>query len=313
MQCQLSIISPVYKAENIIDLLVAEIITNVSKITNNFEIILVEDGSPDNSWQEIKKNCLKEKKVKGVKLSRNFGQHYAITAGLAMAKGEWIVVMDCDLQDRPDQIEKLYLEAMKGYDIVFAKRTVRQDGFFKVILSKLYYRVFGYLTDTKQDASVANFGIYHKKAIKAILSMNDYIRYFPTMSQWVGYRKAYLEVAHGKREEGESSYTWRSLFKLAQNNIFAFSDKPLRLTVRFGLFISGISGIIGLHYIFSYLSGKIVVLGYASLIISIWFLSGIIILTLGILGIYLGNIFDKVKGRPTYIIDQQINFIDEFQ
>lgn len=306
-QLHVSIVSPVYKAESSLKKLVTKIHENVNLITDQYEIILVEDGSPDQSWGKIEQICREDSKVKGIKLSRNFGQHPAITAGLQAAQGNWIILMDCDLQDRPEEIPQLYQKALEGYDLVFATRSVRKDNWLKRMSSKVFYRFFSYMTDTSQDHTIANFGIYHHKAIKAVLSMGDYIRYFPTMSQWVGFKKTKLEVQHGYRDEGESSYTWKKLFSLAWNNIIAFSDKPLRLTVKFGLTISLFSFFIGFYYLLQYVKGKIEVLGYASLIVSIWFLSGIIIMVIGITGIYLGKIFEKVKNRPIYIIEKIIN------
>lgn len=147
----------------------------------SFELILVDDNSTDNSWNIIVEMGKKDKRVKGIKLSRNFGQHKAITAGLAKASGKWIVVMDCDLQDQPEEIPKLYAKAREGYDVVLGRRTNRQDGFFERIFSKLFYRVLGYLTDTKQDSTIGNFGIYKQKVIEAVLSMDDNLRYFPAM------------------------------------------------------------------------------------------------------------------------------------
>jgi dolichol-phosphate mannosyltransferase len=178
----------------------------------------------------------------------------------------------------------------------------------KRLSSRGFYRVFGYLTDTQQDPAIANFGIYHRKVIDAILSMKDHIRYFPTMSQWVGFAKGYVDVEHGARAEGESSYSWSALFKLALNNIIAFSDKPLRITIKLGLLIVLFSGLIGLYYLVQYFSGGIKVLGFASLIISIWFLSGIIIFILGVIGVYLGKVFERVKDRPVYIVDKTHNY-----
>ena len=234
----LSIVSPVYRAEEIVEQLVSEIHQAVSQITDSYEIVLVEDGSPDRSWEAIQRVCKHDIKVKGVKLSRNFGQHAAITAGLETAKGEWVVVMDCDLQDRPDEIPRLLGKAKEGYELVFAQRQVRQDGFFKKLSSQLFYKVFSYLTDTIQDSSVANFGIYHRKVVDAVISLGDTIRFFPTMTQWVGFQRAYLAVKHDERASGISSYSWNKLIELAFNNIISFSDKPLRLTVRLGLLMS---------------------------------------------------------------------------
>ncbi|SHJ58080.1 glycosyltransferase family 2 protein [Aquimarina spongiae] len=304
---KLSIVSPVYKAEHLVDELVERLEKTLYDISDFYEIILVEDGSPDNSWEAIEKICAINKNVKGIKLSRNFGQHYAITAGLENISGDWVVVMDCDLQDRPEEIPKLLDKAKEDYDIVYAQRQLRQDSFFKKISSKLFYKTFGYLTDSKQDPSIANFGVYSKTVIHSLLSMNDHVRFFPTMVQWVGFKSTKISVAHSSRAEGKSSYSWGKLIKLAFDNIISFSDKPLRLTIRLGLVIATLSFISGLIYIFKYINGEIKVLGFASIIISIWFLSGLIIFILGIIGIYLGKTFDKVKERPTYIISKMVN------
>jgi len=304
----LSVVTPVYKAEKIIPLLVSEIERNINNLKLDYEIILVNDGSPDMSWNEILLVCKNNPKVKGVNLSRNFGQHYAITAGLDISKGEWVVVMDCDMQDRPDQISKLYAKVLEGYDMVLARRVVRNDSPLKKFSSVLFYKVFGYLTDTEQDPTVANFGIYNMRVINAILSMKDHIRYFPTMSQWVGFKKEFVNVEHGEREEGESSYSWGTLIALATNNIIAFSLKPLRLTIKIGLFISIISALVGILYLLLFLFDLTTVSGFTSIMISVWFLAGIIIFILGIIGIYLGKVFEKVKDRPTYIISEKINF-----
>jgi len=303
----ISVVSPVYRAENIVSELVKQVKEQLSPITEDFEIILINDASPDNSWVEIEKETAKDKRVKGLNLSRNFGQHYAITAGLNFAKGEWIVVMDCDLQDRPDEIPNLYHKALEGYDSVFAQRTERNDTLFKKLFSKLFYKLFSYLTDTKQDATVANFGIYRRCVIDAILSMHDQIRFFPTMVQWVGFRKFYLPVEHASRFEGKSTYNFKGLFRLAMNTIMGFSDKPLRLTVKVGFFITLLSVLVAIVYLGLYLSGRIQVEGFTTLILSLWFLSGFIMFILGILGLYIGRMFEKVKERPVYLIQDKCN------
>ena len=304
----ISIVSPVYMAEAIIDTLVQEIINSVSLINENFEIILVEDGSPDNSWDKIEEQCRKDERIKGIKLSRNFGQHYAITAGLEHVNGEWIVVMDCDLQDRPQEIVRLYEKALEGFDIVFARRINREDDFLKKFFSINFYLVLGYLTGTSQDSTIANFGIYHKKAISAVCSMGDGLRNFNTMIKWVGFKMAAIDVQHGKREIGKTTYSFSKSMILAIDTMISFSDKPLRLTIQLGLLISFFSFVIGVIYLIRYIGGEITVLGFTSLIISVWFLSGIIIFILGVIGLYIGKTFEKVKNRPLYIIDNKINF-----
>lgn len=303
----LSIVSPVYRAEKIVDTLVARITAEVSKITEDFEIILVEDGSPDNSWQKIEENCQKDTRVKGIKLSRNFGQHYAITAGLDNTQGEWIVVMDCDLQDRPEEVTKLYHKALEGYDVVRAKRQRRQDNKLRRLGSWLFYKLLTYLTGVKQDPSLANFGIYQRKVIESLCQMRESIRVFPIMVQWVGFRQTSLEVQHAKRAEGSSAYNFRRLTNLALDIILAYSDKPIRLTIKLGFGIAFMAFIYALLLVFYYFSGKITVSGYTSLMVSIWFFSGLIMMTLGVIGLYLGKTFEGVKGRPIYIVDTQIN------
>ena len=303
----ISVVSPVYQAAPIVPRLVSEVSSALGELTDSFEIILVDDRSRDDSWNAIKQECNKSSHVRGLRLSRNFGQHSAITAGLGLAKGDWIVVMDCDLQDRPDQISALYRKALEGYDIVFARRRLRRDSRLKRFYSRAFYSVFSYLTETAQDAAIANFGIYHKKVIDAVLNMDDNIRYFPAMVQWVGFQSARVDVEHSSRAQGESTYNLRRLLRLAINNIISFSDKPLRLVAQGGLILSAVSFAIGIFYLTGYLLGAIKVAGYASLIISIWLTAGINIFVLGLVGIYVGKAFEKVKGRPVFIIDEETN------
>ncbi|MEO6613340.1 MAG: glycosyltransferase family 2 protein [Chitinophagaceae bacterium] len=303
----ISIVSPVYKAGKTVSILVDQVKEEVGKITQDFEVILVEDGSPDNSWQAILAETAKDKRVKGIKLSRNFGQHYAITAGLDFTKGEWVVVMDCDLQDKPKEIINLYNEAQKGYDIVLARRTERKDAFHKKTFSIAFYKILSYLTGTDQDAAVANFGIYNRKVIDTICSMREQIRYFPTMVRWVGYKKSHISVDHGEREEGKTTYTFRRLLVLALDILLANSEKPIRLIVRTGFFISTAAFFFGLIVLIKYFVGSIKVLGYTSLIVSLWFLGGMIMMMLGIIGLYIGKTFQGVKNRPIYIISEKEN------
>lgn len=304
---RISIVTPVYKAEKIIPELVKRIKSSVSLISENFEIILVEDCGPDNSWKIISQECAIDTRVKGIKLSRNFGQHPAIMAGLKSVKGEWIVVMDCDLQDVPEEIGKLYEKALEGYDYVVARRVQRKDSFFKRLSSKMFSIVFNYLSGIKTDKEVANFGIYHKKVIDAVLEMSDFIKSFPLFVNYVGFNGVGLPVNHSERLEGKSSYTIFKLFAFAFNSIIAFSNKPLMLFMRLGLLMTLFSFAIGLYFIYLYILGNIIVPGYASIIVSLFFLSGIIICAIGVVGVYLGKVFEQIKGRRPYIEDLRIN------
>lgn len=302
----ISIVVPLYGCEQYITELYQRV--KASLIENNLiaQFIFVNDKSPTNDWFVVSELAKDHKDILAINLSRNFGQHQAITAGLSYASGDWVVVMDGDLQDSPEEIINLYNKASDGFEIVYAQRKERQDKAIKKLSSRLYYAVFSYLTDSKQDKSIANFGIYKQKVIRAILSMQDQERFFPTMSQWVGFKSTTLEVKHFERE-GETGYSWSALIRLAFNNIIAYSDKPLRLTVRLGVVISLLSFCIGVFYFIQWFRGVIVVEGFVSLIISIWFLSGIIIMILGVIGIYVGKVYDKVKNRPLFIVSEAIN------
>ena len=302
----ISIVSPVYRAEKILPILVSEINLVMERIGEDYEIILVDDRSPDNSWEVMKVLSSQNSKIKSIRLSRNFGQHSAIFAGLTKTKGDWVVVMDCDMQDQPKEIAKLYKKALEGYDIVLGQRENRKDKFLKKLTSRLFYKVFNYLSGANFDNNVANFGIYHQKTIKSILDMGDYVKFFSLFINWIGFKSVSIPIEHGEREEGKSTYSVGRLFKQAFNVIISFSDKPLRLFINFGLSISVLSVIVGMYYLYLALTGKIAQPGFSSLILSIWFLSGIIISCIGIVGVYLGKTFDQAKGRPTFIIDEEV-------
>lgn len=302
----ISIVSPVYRAEKILPILVSEINLVMERIGEDYEIILVDDRSPDNSWEVMKVLSSQNSKIKSIRLSRNFGQHSAIFAGLTKTKGDWVVVMDCDMQDQPKEIAKLYKKTLEGYDIVLGQRENRKDKFLKKLSSKLFYKVFNYLSGGHFNNEIGNFGIYRKKAIDSILNINDYIKFFPLFINWVGFKSVSIPIEHGEREEGKSSYSISRLLKLAFNAIISFSDKPLRLFINFGLGISILSFVLGIYYLYLSITHKITQPGFSSLILSIWFLSGIIISCIGIVGVYLGKTFDQAKGRPTFIIDEEV-------
>ena len=290
-----------------LDELVSRVEAAVGSLTEDYEIILVNDCSPDDSWSKMKEICVRDKKVKGINLSRNFGQHYAITAGLSASTGEWVVVMDCDLQDRPEEIPNLYKKAQEGYDTVFAEIVERDDKFMKKFTSRAFSYVFAYFTDSPIDKKTNNFGIYHRKVIDAVLSMGDNIKCFTVEVRWVGFKIGYYPVVKDARAEGSSGYTWAKLIAFAFDNIIAFSNKPLKLALRLGFYIVVFSIMLAIFYLIRYLAGGIAVGGFTTLIISLWLIAGIIISLLGMVGIYLGRVFDKVKDRPAYIIKEQIN------
>ncbi len=307
---QISVISPVYQAEETIDELVKRLIINLTPLTENFEIILVDDGSQDHAWDKIKEYCKNDPRIIGINLSRNFGQHSAISAGIEASKGEWTVVMDCDLQDRPEEIPALYQKAQEGYDLVLASRSNRQDTFSKRFLSKIFYKVISFLTGAKYDSSTANFGIYHRRVIDSISCMQEKVRFFPAMVNWVGFKKAVVPVEHGKRFMGKSSYNFYKQFKLSIDIMLAYSNKPLKMIISLGISVSFVAFIFGFFMIYKALIGKVLISGYASLVVSIAFFSGVIISVLGIVGLYIGKIFEEIKNRPIYLIKETMNGTD---
>jgi len=303
----ISIVSPVYKAENIVSELVKQVKESVSNITDNFEIILVNDASPDNSWLKIVEECAKDSRVKGLDLSRNFGQHYAITAGLSYTKGEWVVVMDCDLQDRPEEIPNLYRKAQEGWEIVYARRVERQDKFFKRLSSTLFHKVYAYLSGINTDSSIANFGIFNSKVIEQYNKMPEMARSFPSLVQYLGFKRTTLNVKHAERFEGKTSYSFSKLLRLTTDVILSNSNKPLKLTVKFGFTISFLSFLLALYNIFAHFAGIIKVEGFTTTIFSIWFVGGLLLFVMGIVGLYIGKIFDQVKERQVFIVSNEIN------
>ena len=307
MTTKISVISPEYKGAAMVSELVRRIKESVTPISENFEIILVNDASPDDTWAEIQKVCSDDPRVKGINLSRNFGQHYAISAGLQHAKGEWIIVMDCDLQDRPEEIPNLYTKSLEGFDIVYAQRAERKDGFFKKLSSHLFHKVFDWLSGAKTDETIANFGIYRSNVIAEYNKMPETARSFGSLIKYLGFRHTAIPVIHAERPQGKSSYSLLKLLKLSGDVIISNSNKPLRLAVGLGISMSIISFILALYNLFAYALGIIQVAGFTTTVFSIWFVGGLLLFVMGILGLYIGKIFDQVKGRQLFIIQDKIN------
>jgi polyisoprenyl-phosphate glycosyltransferase len=302
---EISVVIPVYRGEDCMDELYQRIVRALEPLVTSFELVLVEDCGPDKSWQRIQALAAADPRVRGLQLARNFGQHRAITAGIDLARGDWIVVMDCDLQDRPEEIPQLLAEARSGFDIVLARRQQRRDGWWKRTSSALFYAVFRYLTELEYDGTVGNFRIISRQVADSFRTVREQMRFFGGIVTWLGYRVGSVNVQHDARFAGETSYTWRKLLELGVQTIVAYSDKPLRLAIRLGLLMALGALVGGIIVIVRALTGGVRVSGWASLMVSIYFLSGIILGFMGVLGLYLGRVFEEVKGRPLYIIRQQ--------
>lgn len=303
----ISVVIPVYGCRGALLELYRRLTEALIKIDNNYEIVLVNDSCPQNSWETIEEICNKDSKVVGINLSRNFGQIKAITAGLDCCKGDWIVVMDCDLQDKPEEIINLYNKAQEGYDVVFGRRANRQDGALKKFLSKMFYKVYDYFTEGVYDNSICNFSISKRCVIDSYLKMREKNRAFTIFIKWIGFRQTAIDVQHDKRAEGKSSYNLKRRFKMASEIITAQSNKPLILSIRLGFLISLISIIYAIYLVIRYFVKGITVQGWTSTIVSIYLVGGILLMNMGIIGLYIGYIFDETKNRPIYIIKDILN------
>ncbi|MDH3287348.1 MAG: glycosyltransferase family 2 protein [Betaproteobacteria bacterium] len=297
-----SVVTPVYRADSCLHELYRRLVDALAGITEDFEIVMVEDCGGDRSWEIIRELAQKDSRVKGIQFSRNFGQHYGITAGLDHCDGDWVVVMDCDLQDRPEEIPRLYAKAREGYDVVVAKRRKRNDPLLKRWSSRAFHALFNYLTDTRYDGQAGNFHIISRKVVENFRQMREQLRFFGGLLNWMGFPSTTIEVDHGQRHAGRTSYTFGKLWRLAVDVIIAYSDKPLHLSVRFGFVISLLAFVGGIFIVVLWLLYGTPVVGWPSLFVSIWFIGGVLISLLGIVGIYLGKTFDETKKRPLYVV-----------
>ena len=305
---KLSVVSPVYHGEKMLEELVQRIHAAIRPLMDDYDIILVNDCSPDDSWGKISEICAKDKQVKGINLSRNFGEHYAISAGLRYAKGEWIIVMDCDLQNRPEDIPALYQKAKEGWDVVHARRVHKQFGFWKRLSSKMFHAVYDWMTGHKSDSSIAEFGIYSARIIREYNKLGEVARSFNFLIEFLGFRVTAIDVEHNSRADGGgSSYTLRKLFRLAMDSIIADSTRPLKLAVVAGFTMSFVSVIMAAYNVIAYFFEFDIVRGYTTTIFSIWFACGLLLFMMGILGLYIGRIFDQVKARPIFIVMDELN------
>jgi dolichol-phosphate mannosyltransferase len=308
----ISVVIAVYNAEDCLSELDRRLHLTLTSMQIPYEVIYVEDCGTDLSWQKIVECASSNKRVKGFKLSRNFGQHHAITAGLDQAHGLWVVAMDCDLQDPPEEIPRLFAEAKNGWDIVIFRRINREEPYIKKISAKLFYKVFSYFAGFPVDGQLKTYRIMSSKVVQAFCSMREQLRSLNPLMHWMGFNVKVISVSDTTRFAGKSSYTYKKLWKLALDVIVAYSDKPLRLSIQFG-FICMTGAFLFGSYIFlkALLFGPSGV-GWSSTIVSIYFIGGVIIANLGIIGIYLGKLFDESRRRPLYIIAKQTQYENDF-
>lgn len=301
---QVSVVAPVYGCNGCLEELVERVSRALTRSGKTFEIVFIDDASPDGAWSRIVELSRLNPRVKGFRLSRNFGQHAAISAGMQHALGSVVVVMDCDLQDVPEEIPGLIAALDAKIEIALAQRIQRNDTLAKRLGSQAFYGLLGWLTDTEYDHTTANFGAYSRKVVNALNKMPESDRFLPLLARWTGFQVVKIPVTHGKRTEGRSGYSFKQLLRMALNVALSFSDKPLRLVVKAGLLFAGIAIGIAFFSIYRYSVGDVNVAGFTSIIASIWLVGSAVMFCTGIVGLYLGRLYSQAKGRPHYLISE---------
>lgn len=302
----ISVVIPVYGCKAALPELHRRLTDTLTQLTQDYEIILVNDMCPQNSWEVIEQICKQDKKVIGLEMSRNFGQIKAILAGLDHSSGDWVVVMDCDLQDRPEEILNLYSKAQEGYDVVFARRAQRKDSFMKVLVSKCFYKIYSFATDGNYDPALCNFSISSRKVVDEYCSMRELHRAFVMYIKWMGFKQGVIDVDHNERYEGKSGYNFKKRIQMALEILTSQSDKLLKFTAIMGFFIALAAFLVDVIIAIRYVVGHVTP-GWSSLIATTVLMGGLTIMCIGIVGIYIGNIFMEVKNRPLYIIRSGLN------
>lgn len=303
---ELSIVIPLFNEGTLVEELIRRVKLNSKVVTQEFEIILVDDGSTDFTWEKIENGAKQDRRVKGIKFSRNFGHHYALTAGLHHAVGEWVVVMDGDLQDRPEVIPELYNKVIEGFDIVFVSRRNRPERIYYKIIQKIFYWILRRFSGINFDSSQANFSILNRKVVEAFKNFPENTRFYASTIKWLGFRRTEILADHGQRFSGTPSYTLSKRIKLAADVILSFSERPLKFSIGLGLLMSLISLSISFWVTYNFFFLDYLVSAWMAVATAIFLSTGIILTVIGISGIYIGEIFRQVKNRPLYVIDKII-------
>lgn len=305
MSLTISVVVPVYGGADSLSLLCERVEQQLVPITKQFEIIFVDDRCPHDSWKEIERLKTKHPYVVGVRLSRNFGQHIAITAGLAQAKGDYVIVMDCDLQDPPEYIPAMYAKIQEGHDLVLARRAKRSHSPFRLLAAKTYFYLLGVLTEERVDGSYGSLSMLSRKVVNAFLEFSERERHYLFILRWMGFTIGTIEYPHAERHSGQSSYTLRRLMRHAISGIFFQATVLLRGIVAVGLTFAAFGLLMAAYFIAQYFTSGAVE-GWTSIVVLMLVCTGVILTSLGVIGLYIGKIFDQTKARPLYFIDQTL-------
>lgn len=301
---KISIVSPIYGCRDCLVALADQVEATFTDTNIDWELLLVDDRGPDQPWEVIAELAQNNPRIRGVRLARNHGQHLAIWAGLEASTGDYVAVIDCDLQDDPKIIPALLEKLVHDHvDAVVVDRGSWSDSRLRRAASKSFYAVVKSLTGVSIN-NIGNFGLYSRRLVDILLMYQEQEVFLPIMVSLTGLPTSQMQVDRSGRLAGESSYSLRRLMTLAIAIIIRFTDRPLKLSVIIGLAFSSLSALISLLLLVMWLVGSFTVPGWTSTILSLWFLSGLIMATLGIHGFYLGRIFREVQGRPRILIEQ---------
>jgi glycosyltransferase involved in cell wall biosynthesis len=305
-----SIVVPVYNEEESVPDLVKRLREVMDLLDGPAEVVLVDDGSRDASYALMVAASDEDSRIRVLQLSRNFGHQAAITAGMDFASGRAVVVMDADLQDPPEVILEMVARWREGYEIVYAVRERREgETFLKKATAKLYYAFLRRLADVDQHVGVGDFRLVDRKALDAFLQLRERNRYVRGMFCWVGFRQIAVPYVRASRQAGRSKYNMRKMIRLAADGMVGFSSAPLRLGIAIGMLMAFGAVGYGVVAIALKLAGLPYVPGYASLLVTITFLSGIQLIVIGIVGLYLARVYDEVRGRPLYLVREARGFV----
>ena len=306
---ELSVVIPIYNSANIFPELYQRLTAAVGQTVSSFEIIAVVDGCRDRSFDVIQGIAQRDGRVKAIEFSRNFGHQAAITAGLSLAAGDMVAIMDDDLEDPPEALPLLVARIRDGFDVVYGIRRKRKRSWFHRFLFTAFYRILSGLVDVQMPGDAGDFCVMTRRVVRALNTMPENNRYLRGLRAWAGFDQTGIEYERGQRLANESGYSFGKYFKLALDAIFSFSYKPLEYVSKIGLVIAASSFIYGLYVIFL---GRILVApGWSSLFIAILFFSGVQLISIGIIGQYLARIYDEIKQRPKFIIKRTAGFDGE--
>ena len=306
---ELSIVTPMYNEEDVVEIYLKKIIPTLDKITKQYEIVCVNDGSHDNTWDKLTLHEKDNSHIKIINLSRNFGKEIALTAGLHHASGDAVIPLDCDLQDPPELISEMYQKWKEGYDVVLARRIDRSsDSFLKRWTSKKFYSLLDKISDIKIPANVGDFRLIDRKVLNYLNQYPERSRFMKGIFATLGFKEAVIEYKRPERAAGKTKWNYFQLYKLALEGIFSFTSFPLKIWSYIGGITSILSFTYGVILIIRTLIYGVDAPGYASLMVTVLFMSGLILLCLGVIGEYLSRIFIEVKCRPLYIVMEKKGF-----